>query len=88
MAAIFTCVYVLVARAAQRGSDVSMSDTTILCLRTGTTASELHAWLRAHERDKIADFLQARFEERYFTPILLMDPTQKNGLMQLDFTRS
>jgi hypothetical protein len=58
-----------------------MSDATILCLRTGTTASDLQRWLRAHERDKIADFLQARFEERYFAPILLMSPEQKNGFL-------
>jgi hypothetical protein len=58
-----------------------MSDTTILCLRTATTASQLHAWLRAHERERIADFLQARLEERYFAPILLMDARQKKGFL-------
>lgn len=58
-----------------------MSDSTILCLRTGTTASDLHGWLRGRECVKIADFLQARFEERYFAPILLMSPEQKNGFL-------
>ncbi len=58
-----------------------MSDETILCLRTGTTASDLHGWLRAHDSVKIANFLQARFEERYFAPILSMKPEQKNGFL-------
>jgi hypothetical protein len=80
-AATFTCVCALVAKVVRRGSDTRMSDATILCIRTGTTASDLHGWLRAHDRDKIADFLQARFEERYFAPILSMNPEQKHGFL-------
>jgi hypothetical protein len=47
----------------------------------GTTATGLDAWLRAHERDRIADFLQARLEERYFAPILALDKAAKNGFL-------
>jgi hypothetical protein len=53
----------------------------VLCRRLGTTASQLQGWISAQATDQIAEFLKARFEERYFHPIESMEANQKNGFL-------
>jgi hypothetical protein len=54
---------------------------TILCQQLGTTTKQLREWLSAHEMAQIAEFLKARFEERYFNPIESIEASKKNGFL-------
>ncbi len=56
-----------------------MPNSPVLCQRLGTTASQLGEWLRADERGKVAEFLEQRFLERYFTPVEALNKDEKNG---------
>lgn len=57
----------------------AMNADTVLCQQPRTTAGQLRAFLYAHDTGRVAEFIRARFEERYFRPIMLMPPDQKSG---------
>jgi hypothetical protein len=60
-----------------------MVNDAVLCKQLGTTANQLREWLSSHETAQIAQFLKARFEERYFNPIESMEANKKNGFLTI-----
>jgi hypothetical protein len=60
-----------------------MVEDTVVCTKLRTTAKQVHQLLRDHEREKIATFLQARFEERYFDPIHAIPLEARNGFLTI-----
>lgn len=48
---------------------MAASDGVILCRSPRVTVVQLRAWLDSEDRDHVAEFLRARFVERYLLPI-------------------
>ena len=55
------------------------TDSVILCQKPRTTVAQVSAWLDRGERKRVADFVQARFIERYFQPAESLDDREGSG---------
>ena len=70
------------ARLAQKDFRMTIPNGVILC-RPRVTVGRLQQWLDTGEKQHVADFIRARFVERYFLPIEALEDRDASGFAMM-----
>ena len=76
---ISICDYAQTARVVLQGFRMGGVDNVVPCQKPRTTVAQVTVWLDRGERKRVADFVQARFMDRYFQPAESLDDREDSG---------